>query len=177
MLAALAQRIARPSVAAASHGATAYLQPQPAARLLQARCARAYSQSSSGPKGWDAVSQLANEMNKSIGSSPLGYRMSAEEAWEAMSRSIVPELERQKPAGKYKGRTVRVPNNDLADAFRQLRHTLARNRVPQTFHYQKRHERKGDRRRRLRSLNWRKAFKNEVRKRVLIVNTIRRKGA
>ncbi|KAL1673333.1 hypothetical protein EV122DRAFT_270573 [Schizophyllum commune] len=179
MFAALAQRIARPAVAAASHGAASCLPPQPAARLLLARSARAYSsQASSGNKGWDAVSNLANEVGKSIqGSTPLGYRVSPEDAWAAMSRSIVPELERQKPAGKYKGRTVRVQNRDLSEAFRQLRVILSRNRVPQTFHYQKRHERKGDRRRRLRSENWRKAFKNEVRKRVLIVNTIRRKGA
>ena len=66
-------------------------------------------------------------------------------------------------ADPLSGRTVRVQNRDLSEAFRQLRVILSRNRVPQTFHYQKRHERKGDRRRRLRSENWRKAFKNEVR--------------
>ncbi|TRM59360.1 hypothetical protein BD626DRAFT_607920 [Schizophyllum amplum] len=129
---------------------------QPAARLLVA--ARAYSQQTPSPyattgstnssKGWAAVRIIADDYGQSLQDKGTGRkRATPEEAWAAMSKSVVPELERQQPAGKYK------VNRDLADAFRNLQQILSRNKVSKTYRYQLRHERKGDKRRRLRSEN------------------------
>jgi ribosomal protein S21 len=85
-------------------------------------------------------------------------------------------------------------NGDLGEAFRRLQTRLRRNRVTQEVSRQKRHEKKGVKRRRLSSERWRRVFANEVfifwpfiltatlilaqvRKKVQLVSTIRRRGA
>ncbi|KAH7930799.1 hypothetical protein BV22DRAFT_999853 [Leucogyrophana mollusca] len=74
------------------------------------------------------------------------------------------------------GRRVFV-NGDLGEAFARLQSRLRRNRVTADLRVQSRHEKKGVKRRRLRSERWRKQFANEVRKKVQLVSTIRRRGA
>jgi len=83
---------------------------------------------------------------------------------------------------------------DLGEAFRRLQTRLRRNRVVQEVSRQRRHEKKGVKRRRLSSERWRRVFANEVficwplflrtalmlaqvRKKVQLVSTIRRRGA
>ncbi|OAX44626.1 hypothetical protein K503DRAFT_678346 [Rhizopogon vinicolor AM-OR11-026] len=80
------------------------------------------------------------------------------------------------PADPFTGLRVFV-TGDLGEAFRRLQTRLRRNRVPQEVSRQKRHEKKGVKRRRLSSERWRRVFANEVRKKVQLVSTIRRRGA
>jgi ribosomal protein S21 len=53
-------------------------------------------------------------------------------------------------------------NGDLGEAFRRLQTRLRRNRVVQEVSRQRRHEKKGVKRRRLSSERWRRMFANEV---------------
>ncbi|KAJ8594336.1 hypothetical protein M405DRAFT_729973 [Rhizopogon salebrosus TDB-379] len=76
----------------------------------------------------------------------------------------------------YLGRRVIVHGGDLGEALRRLQTRLRRNRVSQEVSRQKRHEKKGVKRRRLSSERWRRVFANEVRKKVQLVSTIRRRG-
>lgn len=62
----------------------------------------------------------------------------------------------------YSGRRVIVTGGDLGEAFRRLQTRLRRNRVTQEVSRQKRHEKKGVKRRRLSSERWRRVFANEV---------------
>lgn len=77
------------------------------------------------------------------------------------------------------GRTLDVDPgkpNDLGIKMRQLDGLVARNRIRSDFNKQKFHERGGMKRKRLKSERWRTRFKNEVRKTVLRVQALRRKG-
>ncbi|KAG2368523.1 hypothetical protein BDR07DRAFT_1349324, partial [Suillus spraguei] len=66
------------------------------------------------------------------------------------------------PADPYTGRRLGVPvNGDLGEIFRRLQARLRRNRVIQEVSRQRRHEKKGVKRRRLSSERWRRMFANE----------------
>ncbi|KAG2144991.1 hypothetical protein BD769DRAFT_1382830 [Suillus cothurnatus] len=84
-----------------------------------------------------------------------------DELWAERSRSLT----FKPPADPYTGRRVFV-NGDLGEAFRRLQTRLRRNRVVQEVSRQRRHEKKGVKRRRLSSERWRRMFANEVRKKV-----------
>ncbi|KAF8636471.1 hypothetical protein AX17_003287 [Amanita inopinata Kibby_2008] len=81
------------------------------------------------------------------------------------------------PMNAYSGRSVRVFNGNLTDAFRKLDGILARNKVRAQLRLGERHEQKGAKRRRLSSERWRKRFAHEVRQKVQLVQKIRRRGA
>ncbi|KAF8977456.1 hypothetical protein BDQ17DRAFT_1266557, partial [Cyathus striatus] len=74
------------------------------------------------------------------------------------------------------GRTVKVLPGQVYDAFSRLDGILKRNKVRKTVQVQRRHEKKGDKRRRLESQRWRNRFSEEVRQRVELVDQIRRRG-
>lgn len=61
------------------------------------------------------------------------------------------------------GRSVTVAKGRVADAIRQLDSILNKNKVRQTLRLAQRHEKRGEKRRRLESERWRKQFANEVR--------------
>lgn len=93
------------------------------------------------------------------------------------------------------GRSVPVFKGDVATALRQLKAILASNNVRSQNVRDERHEKKGEKRNRLKSLRWRRRFAHEVRlspmtprtfnvftpwqvrKRVQLVNEIRARGA
>jgi len=94
------------------------------------------------------------------------------------------------------GRSVKVIDGNIGDAYKKLDISLSRNRVRYELKLAERHEKKGVKRRRLESERWRKQFANEVRvpsysllaispselpqqvrKKILLVNAIRRRGA
>ncbi|KAM6500541.1 hypothetical protein JOM56_003555, partial [Amanita muscaria] len=77
----------------------------------------------------------------------------------------------------FSGRSVRVLNGHLADAFKKLDIILSRNKVRMQVRKDERHEQKGAKRRRLSSERWRKRFAHEVRLKVQLVQKIRRRGA
>ncbi|KAE9387500.1 hypothetical protein BT96DRAFT_927595 [Gymnopus androsaceus JB14] len=77
----------------------------------------------------------------------------------------------------YIGRSVKVVDGNLAEAFRKLDYILFRNRVRKQLKLAERHEKKGVKRRRLESERWRRLFAHEVRKNVQLVTKIRKRGA
>ncbi|KAJ7905468.1 hypothetical protein B0H14DRAFT_2660394, partial [Mycena olivaceomarginata] len=98
------------------------------------------------------------------------------EKWRAHSRAIVPTLQKLQIADAYSGRHVKVWQGKFAEAVRDFEKILARNRVRFTYRAAERHEKKGPKRRRIRSEQWRKHFANQVRKNVQLVHKIRRRG-
>ena len=60
------------------------------------------------------------------------------------------------------GRSVKVFNGNIAEAFKRLEQCLSRNRVRSELKLTERHEKKGAKRRRLESERWRIRFANEV---------------
>ncbi|KAJ7452450.1 hypothetical protein B0H11DRAFT_292510 [Mycena galericulata] len=98
------------------------------------------------------------------------------EKWRDSSLHTVPNLQRRQPADAYQGRCVRVKAGNFAEAARDLDRILARNRVRTTVRSTERHEKKGVKRRRIKSEQWRKHFAHQVRKNVQLVHKIRRRG-
>ncbi|KIK38666.1 hypothetical protein CY34DRAFT_42493, partial [Suillus luteus UH-Slu-Lm8-n1] len=96
-----------------------------------------------------------------------------DERWAERSRGLT----LPPPADPYTGLRIYVAENQLGEGFRRLQTRLRRNRLIQEVSRQRRHEKKGVKRRRLSSERWRRMFANEVRKKVQLVSTIRRRGA
>ncbi|KAF8628332.1 hypothetical protein AX15_003877 [Amanita polypyramis BW_CC] len=95
--------------------------------------------------------------------------------WARMSKEITRSGET--PANPFSGRSVRVFNGNVVEAFRRLDSILGRNKVRAQARQSERHEQKGAKRRRLSSERWRKRFAHEVRLKVQLVQKIRRRGA
>ncbi|KAF7363422.1 hypothetical protein MSAN_00997900 [Mycena sanguinolenta] len=100
-----------------------------------------------------------------------------EEKWRAHSLTTVARLQKHPIADPYSGRCVQVVSGKFAEAVRDFERILARNSVRSTNRAAERHEKKGVKRRRIRSQQWRKHFANQVRKNVQLVHKIRRRGA
>ncbi|TCD69715.1 hypothetical protein EIP91_006482 [Steccherinum ochraceum] len=99
--------------------------------------------------------------------------MTMEEAWASRENHIshIP-----KPQTAYSGRSVSV-GGSFNHAYMSLAKTLSANSFVYELRLAERHEKKGAKRRRLASERWRRRFANEVRKKVQLVNEIRRRGA
>ncbi|KAG9318458.1 hypothetical protein JVU11DRAFT_549 [Chiua virens] len=98
------------------------------------------------------------------------------------------------PPDTWTGRRLTVRNGDLNSAFQLLNSRIRNNNVAKEIALTVRHEKKGDKRARLRSERWRKRFADaarrihlpscprtnqtypQVRKKVQLVSTIRRRG-
>ncbi|KAI6150787.1 hypothetical protein BKA82DRAFT_992910 [Pisolithus tinctorius] len=93
------------------------------------------------------------------------------EAWA--QRSALLDL--SPPADAYAGRRIPV-NSDLRSAFLKLSRRLQKNSVFREWKSALRHEKRGIKRSRLRSERWRRRFADEVRKKVQLVSTIRRRA-
>ncbi|KAH7889717.1 hypothetical protein F5I97DRAFT_1846631 [Phlebopus sp. FC_14] len=74
------------------------------------------------------------------------------------------------------GRKMVVTDGDFRGALIKLGRRLKANNVLKEFRQHSRHEKKGDKRARLRSERWRKQFADEVRRKVQLVVAIRRRG-
>ncbi|KAL4248130.1 bacterial ribosomal protein bS21 family protein [Abortiporus biennis] len=98
-----------------------------------------------------------------------------EEAWKQQEYLHVQFL--RPPPGPYAGRTVPVLSNNFATAYSDLSQLLRHNKVQSELRLTKRHERKGDKRRRLKSERWRRLFAHMVRQKVQLVKEIRTYGA
>ncbi|RDX56882.1 hypothetical protein OH76DRAFT_1426796 [Lentinus brumalis] len=75
------------------------------------------------------------------------------------------------------GRSVSVEKGDVHSALVKLKGILTINAVRYTHVRDERHEKKGEKRNRLKSQRWRRRFAHEVRKKVQLVNEIRARGA
>ncbi|KAJ7774651.1 hypothetical protein DFH07DRAFT_106957 [Mycena maculata] len=102
---------------------------------------------------------------------------SAADRWRQMSRNLVPNLQRRPPADAYTGRSVRVKGTNFSEAVRNFEKILSYNQVRRTVFATERHEKKGVKRRRIKSQQWRKHFAQQVRNNVKLVHKIRRRGA
>ncbi|EGN92461.1 hypothetical protein SERLA73DRAFT_191115 [Serpula lacrymans var. lacrymans S7.3] len=122
-----------------------------------------------GDERWnDLTSPLLSYLNKAEDRTP---KLTPEEAWSQRVTENLPA-----PADAYTGRRVQVIDGDVGRAYDGLQRRLKRNSVAKELRLTARHEKKGAKRRRLRSERWRKQFANEVRKKVQLVSTIRRRG-
>jgi len=101
--------------------------------------------------------------------------MSPEAMWKANHDTFMATMGRVNDA--YSGRSVPVLKGDLDQAYRHLEARLVKNRVRAEVRYQERHEKKGEKRNRLKSQRWRRLFAHEVRKKVQLVDAIRRRGS
>ncbi|KZT32659.1 hypothetical protein SISSUDRAFT_972305, partial [Sistotremastrum suecicum HHB10207 ss-3] len=82
-----------------------------------------------------------------------------------------------KPDNAYSGRSIQIKDGELSSAWMYLQRILRDNNVRAEATAQQRHEKEGPKRRRLRSERWRRRFAEEVRKKVRLVEAIRRRGA
>ncbi|KIJ69439.1 hypothetical protein HYDPIDRAFT_145509, partial [Hydnomerulius pinastri MD-312] len=79
------------------------------------------------------------------------------------------------PPDTWSGRRIPVENGNLNYALIKLGRRLKSNNVYRELRLASRHEKKGDKRARLSSERWRKRFADEVRKKIQLVSTIRRR--
>lgn len=100
-----------------------------------------------------------------------------EQMWAAQSKAALAAAARSPPAGPYSGRSVPVRKGNVAFSMRVLDTILQKNKVRQMLRQQQRHEKRGEKLRRLRSQRWRKRFADEVRQKVQLVTKIRNRGA
>lgn len=77
----------------------------------------------------------------------------------------------------YSSRSINVIEGDTASSAKILDRILMLNSVSRDWFTNKRHKPKGEERRRLESLRWRRRFKSEVGKKVALVQQIRKRGA
>ncbi|KAJ7285859.1 hypothetical protein C8J57DRAFT_650695 [Mycena rebaudengoi] len=127
--------------------------------------------------GFDIPDQRHDTWNNQVGDHVAPSPPAPEEKWREMSAKIVPHLRTNPPADAYAGRSVKVAGKGFATAYLMLNRCLSRNEVRRTLRMTARHEKKGVKRRRITSEQWRKHFANEVRKNVQMVHKIRRRGA
>jgi len=95
-----------------------------------------------------------------------------EEIWQERSNKLEPNP----PLNNYAGRSVLVRTDNISGALKSLSRRLKANNVYQTWKYQMRHEKKGVKRRRLKSQRWRRRFADEIRKKIALVRSIQRRG-
>ncbi|KAJ7774801.1 hypothetical protein B0H16DRAFT_1450293 [Mycena metata] len=112
-----------------------------------------------------------------VATQPLpGDEKTAADKWRAHSARIVPHLQRVRIPDAYTGRSVYVNSGKFTEAVREFERILRMNTVRHTWISTARHEKKGPKRRRIRSEQWRKHFAHQVRKNVQLVHKIRRRG-
>ncbi|KAF8077971.1 hypothetical protein FPV67DRAFT_1443495 [Lyophyllum atratum] len=131
--------------------------------------ARVFSQDTS--KTWD------NVVGRAVVATIQQTSRTPEEIWQEKSKQAKWALEQEPPANAYSGRSVKVQGGNVADAYARLHSILQRNKVRAQLRRAERHEKKGEKRRRLSSERWRRQFAHEVRKKVQLVTKIRNRGA
>ncbi|KAF5365750.1 hypothetical protein D9758_003302 [Tetrapyrgos nigripes] len=130
---------------------------------------------------WNIVDKSTNNVRNSVRSnlpSATGsfFTSSNEEIWRQKS-VIAQNALAQSNITPYTGRTVKVVDGNVSLALRKLDTILTKNKVRRDVWTQRRHEKKGVKRRRLESERWRRLFAHEVRKNVHLVTKIRNRGA
>lgn len=152
--------IARPAFSSAARTA-----------LTLARYASTSADAAPPPPPTRATHYATDSLKKSMGP---GISKSAAEEWARRSDYAMSKL--CEPPTAYSGRTVEV-RNSLATAYNTLRSVISKNNIIAELRQQQRHEKKGYKRRRLRSERWRRLFASQVREKVRLVQSIVRRGA
>ena len=123
---------------------------------------------------------MPTDWNNAVGNAiikPTAKARNNDEIWLQKSQEATRHAALHPPPGPYAGRSVKVNGGNVAEAYVRLDNLLKRNFVKRTVRLTERHEKKGVKRRRLRSERWRKQFANEVRNKVQLVAKIRKRGA
>ncbi|KAN0077309.1 hypothetical protein V8E55_011164 [Tylopilus felleus] len=141
----------------------------PAILLSGARYASRFSPTSPYPGTFDIKDMLGKALDFK---GSLSEDRSPADMWANKSDN----LKLPPPPDTWTGRRLVVQDGDLRRAFQQLNLRLRMNNVAKEIALTVRHEKKGDKRARLRSERWRKRFADAVRKKVQLVSTIRRRG-
>ncbi|KAI0646956.1 hypothetical protein C8Q79DRAFT_1009113 [Trametes meyenii] len=147
------------------------LRSKPVAHFINTPSVPVWMKASNAPQ-WSGWNFLLSTAQKSIVSEKP---ISPEQIWSNREEAQVKRL--QRPNDAYSGRSVPVINHEVSLALAKLRGTLQANAVRATNVRDERHEKKGEKRNRLKSLRWRRRFAHEVRKKVQLVNEIRARGA
>ncbi|TFK80928.1 hypothetical protein K466DRAFT_667427 [Polyporus arcularius HHB13444] len=119
---------------------------------------------------WDHILGITN-----IEDARKTRKQTPETIWDTWEKQKVAQLPR--PHTPYSGRSVSVEKGDVHSALVKLKGILTINAVRYTHVRDERHEKKGEKRNRLKSQRWRRRFAHEVRKKVQLVNEIRARGA
>ncbi|TFK54907.1 hypothetical protein OE88DRAFT_1642206 [Heliocybe sulcata] len=140
------------------------------------------------PPLMDSRSSAAQMWETIIGASASSIKEPAkpdspEKIWKANHDTFMATMTRVNDAYSGKclseltGRSIPVLGGNIDQAYKYLESRLNRNRVKAEVRYQERHEKKGIKRNRLKSERWRRRFAHEVRKKIQLVNAIRRTGS
>ncbi|KAF9464675.1 hypothetical protein BDZ94DRAFT_1307667 [Collybia nuda] len=121
-------------------------------------------------EGWNNI--IGEEVKKQATS-----LLTIEQIWRQKSAAARNAAAEHPPANAYSGRCVQVMDGNVGDAYQRLNQILSRNKVRAQLRRAERHEKKGEKRRRLSSERWRRQFAHEVRKKVQLVTKIRNRGA
>ncbi|KAL6308992.1 hypothetical protein BKA93DRAFT_821826 [Sparassis latifolia] len=100
---------------------------------------------------------------------------SPDEVWKEWELTRVNHL--VKPSNAYSGRSIPVGKYEAGSAYIRLMRIIRNNKLIREMVAARRHEKKGEKRRRLKSERWRRRFAHEVRKKVQLVNEIRARGS
>ncbi|KAI0318950.1 hypothetical protein OF83DRAFT_1113092 [Amylostereum chailletii] len=131
----------------------------------------------SRPAAWNTLSRVrvAGDSRKSEPEPIQNFSQTPQEIWAERSDRLTKSL--PLPKNAYAGRSIVVRGGNVAEALGNLTTVLRRNRVFVELRATERHEKKGEKRRRLSSQRWRRQFAHEVRKKVALVKAIRARGA
>jgi small subunit ribosomal protein MRP21 len=133
---------------------------------------RTFSSPSSSSSGGIDISRMQDPLK---GNRPE----SAADLMSAINRAVaLPKRERIPiRLSPSTGKTVKIDGNiDVARAFKLMEQTCGRNKVRRDFNYQRFHERRGLKKKRLRAERWRRRFMEGFRATVGRVKKLRRQG-
>ncbi|KAJ3998181.1 hypothetical protein F5050DRAFT_1746373 [Lentinula boryana] len=114
---------------------------------------------------WDPVDSATKKVSENLTDiASKGSDRTAAALWEEQSEHLRLQLADMGRINNdpYIGRSAKVVDGDLADAFKKVDMILARNKVRKQLKLAERHEKKGPKRRRLESERWRRLFAHEV---------------
>ncbi|KIY50884.1 hypothetical protein FISHEDRAFT_22126, partial [Fistulina hepatica ATCC 64428] len=102
---------------------------------------------------------------------------SPDQIWAEKSKTAFAIAAHFPPADAYSGRSVSVKYGSLGSGVKRLRAILSTNKVVATVRSQVRHEKRGPKRRRIRSEMWRVSFAAHVRQKIQLAQKIKKRHA
>ncbi|KAJ4487983.1 hypothetical protein J3R30DRAFT_874905 [Lentinula aciculospora] len=157
-------RVVSPRLAPSTTGLSKFIQSGSLHRSFTASAISKVDTQPEADGSWNGIDSVTRDLSQKLGRISNSLTKSPAEIWAEESqntRRILADvgLVNNNP---YIGRSVKIVDGDLADAFRKLDMILARNKVRKQLKLAERHEKKGPKRRRLESERWRRLFAHEV---------------
>ncbi|TDL27449.1 hypothetical protein BD410DRAFT_782532 [Rickenella mellea] len=116
-----------------------------------------------------------NSMNDYFVGKPIQGEEEISRMWRKAAEVDLKDI--PQPGTAYTGRTIFVHKKNVGLALRKLSDVLMTNHVWSEARRAQRHEKKGEKRRRLSRTRWHRRFKEEVREKVALVKDIVRRGS